>query len=55
MPAPVESRSSFTMPAVMFAIVAVPYLIVIPGPSAARNPESIITDLEYRARIQKPH
>jgi len=49
------------MAAVMFAIVAVPYLIVIPGPSQrvrpevagpmtgyARRPESIIADLEYR-------
>jgi hypothetical protein len=36
------------MPAVMFAIGADPYLNVIPGPSGARNPESIIADLEYR-------
>jgi hypothetical protein len=32
----------------MFAIGADPYLNVIPGPSGARNPESIIADLEYR-------
>ncbi len=36
------------MPALMFAIGADPYLSVMPGPSGARNPESIIADFEYR-------
>jgi hypothetical protein len=32
----------------MFAIGVGPYFNVIPGPSGARSPESIIADLEYR-------
>jgi hypothetical protein len=32
----------------MFAIGVDPYLNVIPGPSVARNPESIIAGFEYR-------
>jgi hypothetical protein len=36
------------MPALMFAFGVDPYRNVIPGPSGARSPESMIAGFEYR-------
>jgi hypothetical protein len=51
----VESRSSFTMPAVIFAIGVDPYRFVIAEVCASAEPQSKIAGLAYGYEPRKPH